>query len=82
MVGLCTSCGARHPAGVPSLHIITMAGTGMITAGMSVAGTVTSDEMSAATAGMIAMTGATGIGMITTTEDVVTGGATDATMID
>ncbi len=82
MVGLCTSCGARPLAGVPSLLIITMTGTGMITAGMSVAGTVTSDEMSAATAGMIAMTGATGTGMITTTEDVVTGGATDATMID
>lgn len=54
----------------------------MITAGMSVAGTVTSDEMSAATAGMIAMTGATGTGMITTTEDVVMGGATGVTMID
>ena len=75
MVGLCTSFGVRHPAGVPSLHIITMAGTGMITAGMSVAGTVTSDEM-------IAMTGATGTGMITMTEDVVTGGATGVTMID
>ena len=64
------------------LLIITMIETGMMIAGMNVAGTVTSDEMSAAMAGMIAMIGATGIGMITTTEDVVTGGATDATMID
>ena len=54
----------------------------MITAGMSVAGTVTSDEMSAATAGMIAMIGATGTGTITMTEGVVMGAATDAMMTD
>ena len=56
--------------------------TGMMIAGMNVAGTVTSDEMSAAMAGMIAMIGATGIGMITMTEGVVMGAATDVTMID
>ena len=54
----------------------------MMIAGMSVAGTVTSVEMSAATAGMIAMTDATGSGMITMTEDVVMGAATDVTMTD
>ena len=54
----------------------------MMIAGMSVAGTVTSDEMSAAMAGMIAMTDATGSGMITMTEGVVMGAATDAMMTD
>ena len=54
----------------------------MMIAGMNVAGTVTSVEMSAATAGMIAMTGATGTGMITMTGDVVMDAGTDVTMID
>ena len=59
-----------------------MTGTGMITAGMNVAGTVRSDEMSAAMAGMIAMTGETGTGTITMTGGVVMGAATDAMMTD
>ena len=54
----------------------------MMIAGMSVAGTVTSDEMSAAMAEMIAMTVATGTGMITMTEGVVMDAATDVTMTD
>ena len=54
----------------------------MMIAGMSVAGTVTSVEMSAAMAGMIAMIGATGTGTITMTEGVVMGAATDAMMTD
>ena len=52
----------------------------MITVGMNVAGTVTSVEMSAAMAGMIAMTGATGTGMIMMIEGVVMGA--DVTMTD